>query len=1406
MMCKRATRFMVHALAALLFRRSFKCGLVTLAVRATHGEEVARSCSAHQGIPWVAMILMGVQLLLPAAAECAYLFKIIAVQPGTETVTTGSYGATGLSGCTPVAGTKSAVAASPVHGTVTLTPFSNTKPGCGTAVFTGVQANYTWTDTAGMPGSGSDYFRIMSSDASGNQTDIVDVTIFLGSNGKAGCLCSDYAPDPSAFADPTTTINALGQGLAGDPIDITTGNVSYSVTDYRTGGQNTLAFIRTYNSNASVTGFARSTGGNWRSNFDRYVDILSANTVNVERANGQVLSFYLSGTAWAKDSDVDVSLVHSGNSWTLTDENDTVETYTTKTLVLPGIAQVSLNAAQLTSIKYRNGYAQTISYNAGNQLTSVTDSYGRTLSFTYGPSGLQSLTTPENTTILYGYSPVTLIPVANLKIVLNPSILTSVTYPTSPASTQTYLYEHAALPYALTGVIDENGNRFATWTYDNRGRGLTSQMGSGANLTTVAYNDTDGSRTVTNALGQQELFTFTTLQNVPKVSEVDRQATATTAAAKLLFTYDANGYLTSRTDWNGNKTTYTNNAHGLPTAITEGAGSPVARTTTLTYDSTFTRLPKQIVTPGLTTGFTYDANGNVLTRVQTDTTTATVPYKTGGQIRTTMKTWSNSLLASAKTPNGNTTSFTYDSTGALTSLTNALGHVTQITQHTGGGLPQIVIDPNGVSTTLGYDARQRFVSRTVNTAAGPLTTGYGLDPAGNLASVTMPDGSGLLNSFDDAHRLTGTTDLFGQSIAYVRDALGNVTQSNLLDTTGTGQFQRMAGFDAQGRKLQDIGGAGQTSGYSLDANGNVLKVTDPLGRITIRAYDALNRLNKITDPATGVTGIAYDPHDRPVSVTDANGNATAYTYDGFGDVIQEVSPDRGTTIYHYDSDGNLTQRVDGAGVITNFAYDALDRPLTKIYPADTAENVTYRYDEPTGGFSVGRLTSVTDAVGSLSRTYDERGNLLTETRVSNGTTLMTSYSYDAASRIASITYPSGWSVAYTRDAMGRVVSVSAQSPDGFTILPVVSSVTYQPFGPLNGLTFGNGVQDARNFDQDYRLTALADAGTNPVQGLGYSYDNADNVQAINDAVTPGNSQTFGYDMLDRLTDASGAYGTFGWTYDKLGNRLNQKLGGVTTTYTYPAKTNRLASWTSAGVTQNVGYSATGNIMSFTPTGGMPTTLTYNKANRLATVTTPSQSANYVYDVWGQRQAKSLPGSNPILYSYSQNGTLLEETDGSGTLIDYLYLGTTPVAELQPLTGAIYYLHNDRLGTPQLATDSSQNVVWIAAYQPFGDTGLSTFSSTITQNLRFPGQYFDGETGFSYNLNRDYIPNIGRYLETDPIGLVGGMNTYRYASANPIAKVDPQGTICLPPLPPGFPQKPVDVPMAGNPFADRAQTQ
>ena len=164
---------------------------------------------------------------------------------------------------------------------------------------------------------------------------------------------------------------------------------------------------------------------------------------------------------------------------------------------------------------------------------------------------------------------------------------------------------------------------------------------------------------------------------------------------------------------------------------------------------------------------------------------------------------------------------------------------------------------------------------------------------------------------------------------------------------------------------------------------------------------------------------------------------------------------------------------------------------------------------------------------------------------------------------------------------------------------------------------------------------------------------------------------------------------------------------------------------------------------------------------------PLAISGTVYDGFGQRFSKQNPGSNPIFYIYDQSVTLLEETDGHGLLNDYVYLNGNPVGEITG--GKVYYLHADRHGTPQLVTDGSQTVAWGTTYQPFGTT--TTPIGTITQNLRFPGQYADSETGWSQNHFRDYSPVLGRYLETDPLGFVAGLNSYMYSGANPLLNTD-----------------------------------
>jgi RHS repeat-associated protein len=160
---------------------------------------------------------------------------------------------------------------------------------------------------------------------------------------------------------------------------------------------------------------------------------------------------------------------------------------------------------------------------------------------------------------------------------------------------------------------------------------------------------------------------------------------------------------------------------------------------------------------------------------------------------------------------------------------------------------------------------------------------------------------------------------------------------------------------------------------------------------------------------------------------------------------------------------------------------------------------------------------------------------------------------------------------------------------------------------------------------------------------------------------------------------------------------------------------------------------------------------------------------YVYNGNGQRIKKYTDnGTRCIIYHYDQNGLLIAESTSTGTIkVEYIYLNGSPLAKIED--NNIYFYHNDHLGTPVLMTDESSSVVWEGEFLPFGEP-LSVTGS-ITNNLRFPGQYYDSETGLHYNYFRDYSPLLGRYLQADPIGFKGGMNLYNYVGGNPIINVD-----------------------------------
>ncbi|WP_321532121.1 RHS repeat-associated core domain-containing protein [uncultured Desulfuromonas sp.] len=207
------------------------------------------------------------------------------------------------------------------------------------------------------------------------------------------------------------------------------------------------------------------------------------------------------------------------------------------------------------------------------------------------------------------------------------------------------------------------------------------------------------------------------------------------------------------------------------------------------------------------------------------------------------------------------------------------------------------------------------------------------------------------------------------------------------------------------------------------------------------------------------------------------------------------------------------------------------------------------------------------------------------------------------------------------------------------------------------------------------------------------------------------------------------------------------------------------------------YDANGNTTQKTA-NGQTTTYDYNSRNRLSRVHLPDgRLVSYRYDPFGRRISKTVAGVTTC-YTYSDEG-LAAEYDANGTWQksygwkpDGLW-GTDPVYQ-RTATG-LYYYHNDHLGTPQRLSDESGTIAWSAGYTAFGNATIDPILSSIDNNLRFPGQYFDQETGLHYNYQRFYDPSTGRYTQIDPVGFFAGdVNQYRYGFNTPNYWIDPTG--------------------------------
>jgi YD repeat-containing protein len=675
------------------------------------------------------------------------------------------------------------------------------------------------------------------------------------------------------------------------------------------------------------------------------------------------------------------------------------------------------------------------------------------------------------------------------------------------------------------------------------------------------------------------------------------------------------------------------------------------------------RLPTMVAEPLHTTSYSYDAKGDLLTRTVQPTADATggagLSAAAAGTARTTSYTYNAAgqvlTVDGARTDVADITSYTYDAQGNLVTVSNALNQLTTLGNYDANGHPGSITAPNGLITSLSYDARGRLTSRN---AGGEITV-YTYDGVGQLLTVTAPSGAVYTYTYDAAHRLTGIADSLGNNIGYTLDVMGNRTQTRTYDTAGTLVQTHSRAFDALNRLYQDIGAVNQTTTYAYDANGNLISITDPLNRLTSQSYDALNRLVSSTDAATGVTRYGYDALDQLVQVTDPKNLITQYQRNGLGNLTQQTSPDTGVTANTYDTAGNLLTRTDAKGQVANYSYDALNRITGISYAGAPAQSISYQYDQGTNG--LGHLTQITDATGTMNYGYDQHGRLIGEAKLTHGVTYTSGYGYDTQGRLSGITYPSGRAVNYTLDGMGRISQIASTYNGTTTIL--ASSIVYEPFGGVHSFNFGDGVTAPlqsyiRQRDQDGRIASYTLNG----KAMAIGYDAASQIAFISDPLNLANTANYSYDPLSRLTGYTQGALNQGFGYDADGNRISQTLGTTLSNYSYAPGSNQLAGIQTGAATQTLTQDANG-----ATTSDATRQYGYDVRGRLMQATTAQGVINYEVNALGLRVRKQVPYANTdTLYHYDAQGHLIGES-ATGTAQfarEYIYLGDQPVAVLQ----------------------------------------------------------------------------------------------------------------------------------------------
>jgi len=966
----------------------------------------------------------------------------------------------------------------------------------------------------------------------------------------------------------------------------------------------------------------------------------------------------------------------------------------------------------------------------------------------------------------------------------------------------------------LTGVTTTNHDSNYGTTFTARGnmtsttRYTNAAAGTGATTRAFTYDTTGDVLTAQVDCCQLEQWTYNSTTVYAYPSSVTRGATGTQLTTSA--SYDlGTGLVTNATDANGQVTYFNYDALERISSVT----GPLNTSQTFSYDDNSTA-PAITQTTAVDTGksavqiSTLDGLGRV-TKTQTqdgaggNCSAVTTGYDGLGRVTTI----SNPFSCSGSPVN---TQYQYDALSRVTKVIPTDGtSSSNNTQYLYAGNSTTVTDPAGKQRQYYSDALGRLI-QVSEPGWGNATPGTGsVTIAGSeqkqCNEPPPPPPAQCTDYSYDSGTVNITVNGHQDSVPFSGNPISSSTANSIASALATqinGDSGSSVTATASGAKVTLVSKqSGSNTNYTLATS-----YTSNLGLWSFSSSASGPTLTGGTDAATQgdpslqhpmPTVYTYDPMNDLTLVVQGS-QTRRYVYDSMSHLTSSTTPEAGAVSFTYTSYGQVSTRNDARNVQTSYQYDGLNRMIGVSYtipngsgvsampnvctPAGgTAANVCVSYGTSAAAYNNGRPLQMTDSTGSEAYTYDALGRVTGMAKTISGVSYPLGYSYDFASDLTSITYPSGRIVQQGTDTLGRLQQIASSGTN------FMSNLAYNAAWQPAGFNYGNGVQASFAYNSRMELQSLEyTLNSQTLFGLNYFYKldptncpsgssgNNGQIQCVNDVVDPGRSATYTYDAWNRLwtasTKGSTAYPAWGlsWNYDRYANRLSQTVTAGTapsSTVTASATTNRLAS--------PYTYDASGNI-----TYDGVNSLTFDGENRTTSNLMGGVTSSYSFDGRGLRIEKQTAGATTI-YIFSGAKVLAEYANGAPIdtpTTEYVYAGSQLIASI--IAGSTTYVQSDQL-SPRMLTDAGAGLAGQQGHYPFGE---AWYAQNSTTNWQYTSYERDAESQNDYAMARMYINRLSRFASADVFGGDSGnpqsLNRYGYVIGDPVDSTDPYG-LCGP---------------------------